>query len=86
MRPLRADVLEDVALARRVKQAGLGLYFATGRGIVRTRMYRSFGAMWEGWTKNLYPLIGSSVVALVRRTQRLGRDGRTDLRSCRGEL
>jgi cellulose synthase/poly-beta-1,6-N-acetylglucosamine synthase-like glycosyltransferase len=58
-------VLEDVALARRVKQAGLGLYFASGRGIVRTRMYRSFGAMWEGWTKNLYPLIGSSVVALA---------------------
>jgi glycosyltransferase involved in cell wall biosynthesis len=58
-------VLEDVALARRVKQAGLGLYFASGRGIVRTRMYRSFGAMWEGWTKNLYPLIGSSVFALV---------------------
>jgi hypothetical protein len=59
------QVLEDVALARNVKQAGLGLYFASGRGIVRTRMYRSFGAMWEGWTKNLYPLIGSSVFALA---------------------
>jgi glycosyltransferase involved in cell wall biosynthesis len=30
-----ADVIEDVALARRVKQAALGLYFASGRGIVR---------------------------------------------------
>ncbi len=29
--------------------------------MVRTRMYRSFGAMWQGWTKNLYPLIGASV-------------------------
>jgi hypothetical protein len=24
---------------------------------VRTRMYRSFAAMWQGWTKNLYPLM-----------------------------
>ena len=24
-------------------------------------MYGSFGAMWEGWTKNLYPLFGGSV-------------------------
>lgn len=54
------DVLEDVALARRVKYAGHGLYFAGGRGIVRARMYRSFRAMWEGWTKNLFPLAGGS--------------------------
>ena len=55
------DILEDVALARRVKQAGYRIFFAPGAGIVQTRMYRSFGAMWEGWTKNLYPLFGSSV-------------------------
>jgi glycosyltransferase involved in cell wall biosynthesis len=60
------DILEDVALARRVKQAGLGLYFASGRGIVRTRMYRSFGAMWQGWTKNLYRLAGNSPWAVAR--------------------
>lgn len=60
-----AEVLEDVALARRVKGANYRLYFASGRGIVRARMYRSFRAMWEGWTKNLYPLVGSSMFALV---------------------
>ena len=53
-----SEILEDVALARRVKQAGYGIYFAAPIGVVRTRMYRSFGAMWEGWTKNLYPLTG----------------------------
>lgn len=53
------EILEDVALARRVKRAGNALYFASGSGIVRARMYRSFGAMWQGWTKNLYPLVGS---------------------------
>jgi len=27
---------------------------------VRTRMYRSFATLWEGWTKNLYPLMGGT--------------------------
>jgi len=55
------EILEDVALARRVKQTGSGIYFTAPMGIVRTRMYRSFAAMWQGWTKNLYPLTGGSV-------------------------
>jgi hypothetical protein len=55
------QVLEDVALAQRVKQAGYGIYFTAPVGVVRTRMYRSFTAMWQGWTKNLYPLVGGSV-------------------------
>lgn len=58
--PIAREILDDVALAQRVKQAGYRLYFAFGNGIVRTRMYRSFGQMWQGWTKNLYPLMGSS--------------------------
>ncbi len=58
---VRRQILEDVALARRVKQAGYGIYFAAPTGVVRTRMYRSFAAMWEGWTKNLYLLAGGSV-------------------------
>ena len=52
------EVLEDVALARLAKQGGVRLHFASGNGIVRVRMYRTFEAMWQGWTKNLYPLIG----------------------------
>jgi hypothetical protein len=51
------EVLEDVALAERVKQMGYRLYFAPGEGIARVRMYRTFGEMWEGWKKNLYPLM-----------------------------
>ncbi len=55
-----SEILEDVALARRVKSQGYGIYFTTPIGIVRTRMYRSFGALWEGWSKNLYLLAGGS--------------------------
>lgn len=55
------EILEDVALARRAKERGWRIFFGPGQGIVQTRMYRSFGDMWEGWTKNLYPLFGGSV-------------------------
>jgi hypothetical protein len=33
---------------------------------MRVRMYRTFGAMWEGWTKNLYPLMCGSSRAVGR--------------------
>ena len=55
-----SDVLEDVALATAVKAAGHRLWFGPGKGVVRARMYRTFSAMWEGWTKNLYRLVGGT--------------------------
>jgi GT2 family glycosyltransferase len=45
-------LLEDVELAKRLKQAGFALRFGMSDA-VSTRMYRSFPQMWEGWTKNL---------------------------------
>jgi glycosyltransferase involved in cell wall biosynthesis len=54
------EVLEDVALARAVKRAGYRIWFGSGNRVVRVRMYRSFTAMWEGWKKNLYRLIGGT--------------------------
>jgi len=54
------EVLEDVELARRVKKGGYRIWFGSGAGVVRVRMYRSFGAMWEGWKKNLYLLMGGT--------------------------
>ena len=45
-------ILEDVELAKRVKQSGYKLRFRSA-DVVSTRMYRSFAQMWEGWTKNL---------------------------------
>src|SRR5690349_3069202 len=51
------EVLEDVALARLAKSAGFRLHFAPGDQICRVRMYSNFRAMWEGWSKNLLPLV-----------------------------
>ncbi len=60
------EVLEDVALAKRAKAAAYRIWFGPGKGIVRTRMYRSFDAMWEGWKKNLYLLLGGTPGAVFR--------------------
>lgn len=57
---VRAQILEDVALAERVKRSGGRILFTPGAAWVETRMYRSFAALWEGWTKNLYLLYGGS--------------------------
>ena len=60
------EVLEDVALAMRAKAAGRRISFSSGKGIVRVRMYRSFHAMWQGWKKNLYRLMGGTPWAVFR--------------------
>ncbi|HEV2964340.1 MAG TPA: glycosyltransferase family 2 protein [Candidatus Angelobacter sp.] len=60
-------VLEDVELARLFKTAGHKIWFRHGTGLVKTRMYRSFSAMVEGWTKNLALLFPHPVrLALFR--------------------
>jgi glycosyltransferase involved in cell wall biosynthesis len=64
-RGVAGEVLEDVAIAMRVKRAHR-IWFGSGKGLVRTRMYTSFVAMWEGWKKNLYRLMGGTPWAVVR--------------------
>ncbi|MGA6983612.1 MAG: glycosyltransferase [Candidatus Sulfotelmatobacter sp.] len=56
---IAARLLEDVALARRVKQSGRPIFFRFAPDAVRTRMYRSFAQLREGWTKNLALLFSS---------------------------
>jgi glycosyltransferase involved in cell wall biosynthesis len=63
------EILEDVAIAIRAKSAGHRIWFASGKGIVRVRMYRSFDAMWQGWKKNLYRLMGGTPWTVLRETE-----------------
>jgi glycosyltransferase involved in cell wall biosynthesis len=64
---VRASLLEDVALARAVKASGRRIFFRYGPDAVRTRMYRSFSQLREGWTKNLVLLFRSPVRLAVLR-------------------
>ena len=56
---VKGAVLEDVELADIFKRRKLGLRFRYAPEAVATRMYRSFPAMFEGWTKNLALLFGN---------------------------
>ena len=60
-------LLEDVELARAVKRSGHKIRFRFGGDAVRTRMYRSFAQLVEGWTKNLVLLFRAPArLALTR--------------------
>jgi glycosyltransferase involved in cell wall biosynthesis len=64
---IASDLLEDVAMARLVKSSGRKIFFRYGGDAVRTRMYRSWAQMKEGWTKNLQLLFPRPrALAIVR--------------------
>ena len=64
---IAGNLLEDVALARAVKGAGRSIRFRYAADAVRTRMYRSFRQLREGWTKNLALLFPNPGGLAVRR-------------------
>jgi glycosyltransferase involved in cell wall biosynthesis len=47
------EILEDVALAKAFRAAGFRVFFRYGGDAVRTRMYRNWAQLRDGWTKNL---------------------------------
>lgn len=52
-RDVRGLAVEDIGIGKRVKAAGLGLVFANGRHLLRTRMYTNFTEIVNGWTRIL---------------------------------
>lgn len=57
---VRAAICEDVALARRIKQAGGHVVLLDGTRVVSTRMYTGWGTLWPGFAKNLVDMLGGS--------------------------
>jgi chlorobactene glucosyltransferase len=62
---VKAEILEDVELARRIKATGGRLLFLPGAQWVRTRMYHTFAEMRQGWSKNLYLLYGGNISRML---------------------
>ncbi|MGI8697549.1 MAG: glycosyltransferase [Mycobacteriales bacterium] len=56
---VRADVLEDIALVRRVKATGGRGGMADGTDLASCRMYGGWPALREGYTKSLWAAFGS---------------------------
>jgi cellulose synthase/poly-beta-1,6-N-acetylglucosamine synthase-like glycosyltransferase len=71
-RAVAGEVVEDVALARRVKQGGGRIAFVDGADLVAARMYTGLRAIREGWTKNLYRLRGRRPAAVLGTVAELG--------------
>ncbi|MEZ4433468.1 MAG: glycosyltransferase family 2 protein [bacterium] len=60
---IKASVLDDVDFAKRAKAEGVVYRLFYGPGVFRCRMYTGLGEIWQGWTKNLFPALGYSLVA-----------------------
>jgi glycosyltransferase involved in cell wall biosynthesis len=65
-------VLEDVELAYLAKRRRIGLRFRYADDAVATRMYRTTGAMIEGWTKNLALLFDNTLAMALWRALDIG--------------
>ncbi|MEJ5239818.1 MAG: glycosyltransferase [Anaerolineales bacterium] len=58
---VRAEIVEDMALARRTMQAGFRAQLLPGVGFVSCRMYHSAGEVANGFGKNLFAVFGQRV-------------------------
>ena len=61
----KADVLEDVLIAKRAKQAGLKLLVADAKQLFSIRMYYGLKEIWMGWQKNMFLAMRGSVLRAV---------------------
>jgi glycosyltransferase involved in cell wall biosynthesis len=62
---VKERVLEDVELAFIAKRRRVGLRFRYAADALSTRMYRTTGAMIEGWTKNLALLFNNAMATAL---------------------
>jgi glycosyltransferase involved in cell wall biosynthesis len=56
------EVVEDLALARRIKTSGLRLRYLLGLKLVSLGMYADLASLWEGWTKNWFLGVDRSLI------------------------
>ena len=69
---VRGEIVEDVALAARVKECGHRLGLAVAPELVSVRMYHGLGELWAGWRKGLYPASGYSPLVAAATLLSLG--------------
>ncbi|MBZ0253433.1 MAG: glycosyltransferase, partial [Candidatus Methylomirabilis sp.] len=62
---VRGDIVEDLTLARKIKEAGLRLRYVSAPTLMRVRMYKSLREIWNGWSKNFYAGAGESLLGVL---------------------
>jgi chlorobactene glucosyltransferase len=58
---IKNDMVDDVWIARKIKEYKLRLIVADGKNILNCRMYESFRDIWEGFSKNIYSGLGYNI-------------------------
>lgn len=53
LEPVRGEVVEDVALARRLAADGRSVGFLDGSELLTVRMFESFADTWRGWGRSI---------------------------------
>jgi len=61
---VKYSILEDVNIAKKIKEAGLHLVIADGQSQCTVRMYRNFKEIWNGFSKNIFAGFNYSALML----------------------
>jgi len=64
---VKGEVVEDVALATKVREAGFEVRFMDGIRLYQTRMYQSLRQIWTGWTRILTYLFKKDIARLAHK-------------------
>ena len=56
------QIVEDVELSRLAKKRGIKILTSAGTRVVSCRMYHSFKEVWDGFSKNLFGLVGYKMI------------------------
>jgi hopene-associated glycosyltransferase HpnB len=62
---IKGTVIDDLRLAQLFKDNGRRICLAATRGLLRTRMYRSAGEVWEGLRRTAFEAMGFSVLKVL---------------------
>lgn len=58
-------IVEDIQLARKIKQLGMQLRMVDGNGLVQCRMYNGWSEVKDGYAKNIIAGYGDSIAAML---------------------
>lgn len=61
---VRGTLIEDLRLAQLFKRSGRRTFLAASHGLVRTRMYRAAGEIWEGLARSAFEGSGFSLAKI----------------------
>jgi hypothetical protein len=63
--PVKGEMAEDIKFAQHVKRSGRKLVYGDGSRVYAVRMYDGLRAIWDGFSKNLFPAMGKSLPVLI---------------------